>query len=64
MPQRSRAWRRTLAVLLLAAASVYALAQSDEEKARGELQQLQRDIQKIQSDISSASSRKNKLQNQ
>ena len=64
MPQRLRAWRRTLAALLLAAASVYALAQSDEEKARGELQQLQRDIQKIQSDISSASSRKNKLQKQ
>ena len=64
MPQRSRAWRRTLAALLLAAASVCALAQSDEEKARGELQQLQRDIQKIQSDISSASSRKNKLQKQ
>jgi septal ring factor EnvC (AmiA/AmiB activator) len=64
MPQRSPAWRRTLAALLLAAASVYALAQSDEEKARGELQQLQRDIQKIQRDISSASSRKNKLQKQ
>ena len=64
MPQRSPAWRRTLVALLLAAASVYALAQSDEEKARGELQQLQRDIQKIQRDISSASSRKNKLQKQ
>ena len=64
MPQRSKAWRRTLAVVLLATASVYALAQSDEEKARGELRQLQRDIQQIQRDISSASSRKNKLQKQ
>jgi len=64
MPQRSKAWRRTLAVVLLATAPVYALAQSDEEKARGELQQLQRDIQQIQRDISSASDRKNKLQKQ
>ena len=50
-----------VAVILLAAVPLFASSQSDEEKARNSLRELQRDIQKIQRDISSATSRKGKI---
>ena len=40
------------------------LAQSDEEKARAELKELQADIARINREISSANKRRDKLQNQ
>ena len=57
-------WHWRLAVCLLAVVPLVASSQSDEEKARKSLQELQRDIQQIQRDISSASTRKSKLQKQ
>ena len=62
--------RRQAVCLLLAAALVLAglsgisSAQSDEETARVQLQQLQSDIKRINREISSASARKNTLQQQ
>lgn len=53
-----------LALLLVAIWPATSTAQSDEEKARGQLQQLQRDIARIHKEISGASARKNKLQQQ
>jgi septal ring factor EnvC (AmiA/AmiB activator) len=41
-----------------------ALAQSDDEKARRELEQLERDIKRINWEIANASSRRNKLEEQ
>lgn len=41
-----------------------AIAQSDEEKAREQLEQLERDIKRINRDIASASTRRDKLQKQ
>jgi septal ring factor EnvC (AmiA/AmiB activator) len=53
-----------LAILLVAGWSATSTAQSDEEKTRVQLQQLQRDIARINKEISGASARKNKLQQQ
>jgi septal ring factor EnvC (AmiA/AmiB activator) len=53
-----------LAALTLAAQPNISQAQSDEEKTRAQLQQLQRDIGRINREISSASARKNSLQKQ
>jgi septal ring factor EnvC (AmiA/AmiB activator) len=50
--------------LMLALLAAPGWGQSDEEKARQELQTLQRDISRINSEISSARSRRNKLQEQ
>ena len=62
MPPRPTTWRQLLAIALVACLPIIVLAQSDEEKARGELRELRRDIEKIQRDISSATTRRNKLQ--
>ena len=50
--------------LLLACLPLAVLAQSDEEKARSQLRELQRDIQRINREISSASARRDQLQAQ
>ena len=50
--------------LLLACPPIAAQAQSDEEKARSRLSELQRDIQRINREISSASARRDTLQAQ
>jgi len=57
-------WPILLAALLLAGQASTGLAQSDEEQARVQLQQLQRDIKRINREISDASARKNNLQQQ
>ena len=64
MPLRLPAWRHILAVALVAGLPLMGFSQSDEEKARSELRDLQRDIAKIQRDISSATTRRDKLQRQ
>ena len=64
MPLRLPAWRRILAVALMAGLPLVGSPQSDEEKARSELKELRRDIEKIQRDISSATTRRDKLQAQ
>jgi septal ring factor EnvC (AmiA/AmiB activator) len=65
MPARRPAiWHLLAATLVLAGLSGLSLAQSDEEKARVQLQQLQSDIKQINREISSASARKNSLQKQ
>jgi septal ring factor EnvC (AmiA/AmiB activator) len=51
-------------VLLLACPPIAVQAQSDEEKARSRLSELQRDIQRINREISSASARRDTLQAQ
>jgi septal ring factor EnvC (AmiA/AmiB activator) len=56
-----------LALLLLVCGALYfpvALAQSDEEKARAELQALKADIQRINQEIGTASKRRDSLQAQ
>jgi murein hydrolase activator len=53
-----------VAAVLIACLPLPAAAQSEEEKTRAQLQQLQRDIKRINSEISSASKRKNNLQQQ
>jgi septal ring factor EnvC (AmiA/AmiB activator) len=53
-----------LSLGLLLAVSSAAMAQSDEEKAREQLQQLEVDIKQITSELSAASSRHNELQAQ
>ena len=58
------AWPFLVAVVLLASLSMAGLAQSDEEKTRVQLQQLQRDIKRINREISSASARRSTLQQQ
>ena len=58
------AWQFLVAVVLLASLSMAGLAQSDEEKTRVQLQQLQRDIKRINREISSASARRSTLQQQ
>jgi septal ring factor EnvC (AmiA/AmiB activator) len=58
------AWQFLAAVMLLSSLSITGLAQSDEEKTRVQLQQLQRDITRINREISSASARRNTLQQQ
>ena len=65
MPERRPAvWQLLAAMLLLASFSVISVAQSDEEKARLQLQQLQSDIKRINREITSASARKSTLQQQ
>lgn len=53
-----------LLALLLAVLPLQSLAQSDEEKAREELQKLEQDIESISREISAASSRHDELQQQ
>lgn len=53
-----------LLVLLLTSLSGQGLAQSDEEKTREQLQQLEADIKQISSEISNATSRQSQLQEQ
>jgi murein hydrolase activator len=53
-----------VSVLLLLGSSRQSLAQTDEEKTREQLQQLEVDIKRITSEISDASSRHNELQQQ
>lgn len=62
MPETHR--RYLLLALLLAALPLQGLAQSDEEKAREQLQQLNKDIESIAGEISAASSRHDELQQQ
>jgi septal ring factor EnvC (AmiA/AmiB activator) len=65
MPARHPAiWQLLAAALVLAGLSGISLAQSDEEKTRVQLQQLQSDIKRINREISGASARKNTLQQQ
>lgn len=56
--------RRLLPALLLLGLSCHGLAQSDEEKTREQLQQLEADIKEITSEISRASTRHTELQEQ
>ena len=53
-----------LSACLLAGFAQQSLAQSDEEKTRAQLQQLEADIKNISSELSDASSRQNALQGQ
>ena len=53
-----------VAVVVLTSLPPPATAQSDEEKARSQLQELQRDIKRINREIASASARRNSLQKQ
>ncbi|RLA51602.1 MAG: hypothetical protein DRQ98_11290 [Gammaproteobacteria bacterium] len=65
MPGRRPAvWQFLAAILMLAGFSRISLAQSDTEKTRAQLQQLQSDIKRINREISSASAHKNTLQQQ
>lgn len=68
MPALYRLWRLPTVSLLLSCLSFVVLAQpeagSDKDRARAELQQLQRDIIRINKEISSDSARKNTLQQQ
>ena len=57
-------WPVLAAALLLSSLAPLVTAQSDEEKARGQLRELQRDIKRINREIASASARKNSLQQQ
>jgi drug/metabolite transporter (DMT)-like permease len=57
-------WQILLAALLLAWLPLPAAAESDEERARRELQQLQGDIKRINREIASAGIRRDKLQQQ
>lgn len=59
-----RSWSALVLALLLAWPPVAVQAQSDEEKARSRLGELQRDIQRINREISSASARRDTLQAQ
>ena len=58
------AWPLILTALLIAGAPLPTLSQSDEEKARRQLQELRADIKRINREIASASTRRNKLQKQ
>lgn len=62
MPRSPRQVRTALA--LLACLALGAAAQTDEEKARRQLEQLQRDIGQISREITADSARRNKLQEQ
>jgi murein hydrolase activator len=57
-------WQLVVVALLLVCLPLPGASQSEEEKTRAQLQQLQRDIKRISSEISSASKRKNTLQQQ
>jgi septal ring factor EnvC (AmiA/AmiB activator) len=57
-------WQILLAALLFAGLPLLAPAQTDEEKARRQLQQLQADIKRINREISSAGTQRDKLQKQ
>ena len=57
-------WRQLLLTLLLLILPGLGLAQSDEEKTRDQLQQLEREIKRINWEISSASDKRSKLQEQ
>jgi septal ring factor EnvC (AmiA/AmiB activator) len=57
-------WRQLLMTLLLLILPSLGLAQSDEEKTRDQLQQLEREIKRINWEISSASNKRSKLQEQ
>ena len=61
---KRRLWQSCVAMVLLACLPLPAAAQSDEEKARRQLQELQRDIKRINKEIASASARRNSLQKQ
>ncbi|MEZ5570738.1 MAG: peptidoglycan DD-metalloendopeptidase family protein [Halioglobus sp.] len=61
---RTTALRHGAFALCLLALSCQSLAQSDEEKTREQLQQLELDIERITAEISAASSRHNELQEQ
>ncbi len=67
-PTRPTGWRLVLlsllSGLLLAGLALPSQAQSDEEKTRAQLQQLEADIKDITSEISAASGRQNTLQGQ
>lgn len=65
-PSSTRAIARgaLLLVLWFSGAPLQALAQSDEEKTRQQLQQLEADIERISSEISSASDQQSELQGQ
>ncbi|CAA0099620.1 Murein hydrolase activator EnvC [Halioglobus japonicus] len=56
--------RHWLPILLLVALPLQGMAQSDEEKAREQLQKLEEDIQSITQEISAASSQHDELQQQ
>ena len=69
MPDRPRRGLATvsrylLALLLACALGPQAFAQSDEEKTRKQLAQLEREIKRINNEISGASGRRDKLQQQ
>lgn len=64
MPVRRLTGHLLLAVLLLGCLPGLCLGQTEEEKTRRQLDQLQRDIASINSEISSASARKSSLQQQ
>ena len=57
-------WRLLVTALVLAMLPGISQAQSDEEKTRSQLQQLERDIKRINREISTAGTRKSKLQQQ
>lgn len=57
-------WRNVLIALLLAGLSCHAVGQSDEEKTREQLLQLEAEIKRISTELSSASSRHSQLQEQ
>lgn len=61
---KRRLWQPVVAVVLLTCLPLPASAQSDEEKARRQLQELQSDIKRINKEIASASARRNNLQKQ
>jgi septal ring factor EnvC (AmiA/AmiB activator) len=62
--KRRLLWPMVAAALLLSSLPPLAAAQSDEEKARSQLRELQQDIKRINREIASASARKNNLQQQ
>ena len=57
-------WKAALLALLFAGLPYQSQAQSDEEKAREQLQQLEVEIKRISAEISDASNRQNELQTQ
>jgi septal ring factor EnvC (AmiA/AmiB activator) len=64
MLARRPLFRRLVATAVLACLPLVCQAQSDQEQARVQLKELQRDIQRINHEISRASSRKDTLQGQ
>jgi len=62
LPRRPRRW--AWLVFLLACLPLSGLAESEEAKTRAELHRLEKDIQRISREISSATSRRDKMQRQ